>query len=98
MRQTKFLCEILTKFNMENSKVVRTPQDPRLKLTKSMCEGGCKHNEYMVGVLYRNAIGFFMYPMVGTSPNLAAVIEVVSQFAAYPCPTHWQALKRSSDT
>lgn len=61
MRQTKFACEILTKFNMENSKPVRTPQDLGLKLTKSMCEGGCKHSETMTGVPYRSAVGCLMY-------------------------------------
>ena len=32
--------------------------------------------------------------MVGTRPDLAAAVGVLSQFAADPCPTHWQALKR----
>ena len=39
MQQIQFASDILTKFIMENSKPVRTPQDPGLKLTKSMCEG-----------------------------------------------------------
>ena len=29
-----------------------------------------------------------------TRPDLAAAVGVLSQFAADPCPTHWQALKR----
>ena len=53
MRQTKFACDILSKLKMENSKPVRTPQDPELELTKLMCEGGCKHSKTMVGVPYR---------------------------------------------
>ena len=67
MRQTKFASDILTKFNMENSKPVRTPQDPGLKLTKSMCEGGYEHSKTMVGVPYRNAVGCLMYLMVGSA-------------------------------
>uniref|UniRef100_A0AAV1V1C5 Uncharacterized protein n=1 Tax=Peronospora matthiolae TaxID=2874970 RepID=A0AAV1V1C5_9STRA len=35
-----------------------------------------------------------MYIMVGTRPDLAVAVGVLSQFAADPCPTHWQALKR----
>ena len=35
-----------------------------------------------------------MYLMVDTRPDLAAAVGVLSQFAADPCPTHWQALKR----
>ena len=37
VRQTKFAADILEKFGMENSNPVKTPQDPGLKLTKSMC-------------------------------------------------------------
>ena len=57
MRQTKFLQSILTKFAMQDCKPVKTPQDPGLKLTKTMCEGGCKHDETMKGVPYRSAVG-----------------------------------------
>ncbi|KAG2758708.1 Retrovirus-related Pol polyprotein from transposon TNT 1-94 [Phytophthora cactorum] len=60
----------------------------------TMCEGGCKHDETMANVPYRNAVGCLMYLMVGTRPDLAAAVGVLSQFAADPCPTHWQALKR----
>jgi hypothetical protein len=94
MRQTKFLQSILTKFAMQDCKPVKTPQDPGLKLTKTMCEGGCKHDETMKGVPYRSAVGAIMYLMVGTRPDLAAAVGTLSQFAADPCPTHWQALKR----
>ncbi|GMF50652.1 unnamed protein product [Phytophthora lilii] len=41
IRQTKFAKDILEKFGMEKSNPVKTPQDPGLKLTKAMCEGGC---------------------------------------------------------
>ncbi|TMW61094.1 hypothetical protein Poli38472_014555 [Pythium oligandrum] len=94
MRQTKFVQSVLTKFGMQDCKPVKTPQDPGLKLTKSMCEGGCKHDETMKDVPYRNAVGALMYLMVGTRPDLAASVGTLSQFAADPCPTHWQALKR----
>ncbi|KAG2758561.1 hypothetical protein Pcac1_g29317 [Phytophthora cactorum] len=94
VRQTKFANDILEKFNMEKSNPVKTPQDPGLKLTKAMCEGGCKHDETMANVPYRNAVGCLMYLMVSTRPDLAAAVGVLSQFAADPCPTHWQALKR----
>uniref|UniRef100_A0AAV1T564 Polyprotein n=1 Tax=Peronospora matthiolae TaxID=2874970 RepID=A0AAV1T564_9STRA len=59
-----------------------------------MCVDGCKHEETMANVPFRNAVGCLMYLMVGTRPDLAAAVGVLSQFSADPCPTHWQALKR----
>ncbi|CEG46295.1 retrovirus-related gag-pol polyprotein [Plasmopara halstedii] len=94
MRQTKFADDILKEFSMENSNSVKTPQDTGLKLTKAMCEGGCKHEETMINVPYRNAVGCLMYLMVGIRPDLVAAVGVLGQFATDPCPTHWQALKR----
>ncbi|KAF1332493.1 hypothetical protein FI667_g3402, partial [Globisporangium splendens] len=94
MRQTKFVQSILSKFGMQDCKPVKTPQDPGLRLTKNMCEGGCKHDDTMKDVPYRSAVGAVMYLMVGTCPDLAAAVGTLSQFASDPCPTHWQALKR----
>ncbi|OWZ18480.1 RxLR effector protein [Phytophthora megakarya] len=94
VRQTKFANDIQGKFNMEKNNPVKTPQDPGLKLTKGMCEGGCKHDDTMANVPYRNAVGCLTNLMVGTRPDLAAAVGVLSQFAVDPCPTHWQALKR----
>ncbi len=94
LRQSKFAQTILTKFGMQDSKPVKTPQDPGLKLTKNMCEGGCHHDETMAGVPYRRAVGCLMYLMVGTRSDLAAAVGALSQFASDPCPTHWQTLKR----
>uniref|UniRef100_A0AAV1UWT9 Reverse transcriptase Ty1/copia-type domain-containing protein n=2 Tax=Peronospora matthiolae TaxID=2874970 RepID=A0AAV1UWT9_9STRA len=94
VQQTKFLKSVLTKFGMDNSKPVKTPQDPGLKLTKNMCEQECKHEDTMCNVPYRSAVGGIMYLMVATRPDLAAAVGSLSQFSSDPCPTHWQALKR----
>ena len=94
VRQTKFAADILEKFGMDNSNPVKIPQDPGLKLTKSMCEGGCNHEAIMAHAPYRNTVGCLMYLMVGTRPDLAASVGVLSQFASDPCLTHWQSLKR----
>ncbi|CEG39831.1 retrovirus-related gag-pol polyprotein [Plasmopara halstedii] len=80
--QTKFAHGILEKFKMAHCKTVHTPQDPGLKLTKIMCEGGCKHDETMAGVPYRNAVGCLMDLMVGTRPDLAAAVKELSQLCS----------------
>uniref|UniRef100_A0AAV1ULL7 CCHC-type domain-containing protein n=1 Tax=Peronospora matthiolae TaxID=2874970 RepID=A0AAV1ULL7_9STRA len=94
IRQSKFAKNILEKFGMEHSNPVKTSKETGLNLTRSMCEGGCKHKDMMANVPYRNAVGCLMYLMEGTRLDLAAAVGVISQFVADPCPTHWQALKR----
>uniref|UniRef100_A0AAV1U7S1 Reverse transcriptase Ty1/copia-type domain-containing protein n=1 Tax=Peronospora matthiolae TaxID=2874970 RepID=A0AAV1U7S1_9STRA len=94
VRQTKFLESVLTKFGMDNSKPVKTPQYTGLKLTKNMCDQECKHEDTMCNVPYRSAVGGVMYLMVATRPDLAVAVGSLSQFLFDPCPTHWQALKR----
>uniref|UniRef100_A0AAV1TC62 Reverse transcriptase Ty1/copia-type domain-containing protein n=1 Tax=Peronospora matthiolae TaxID=2874970 RepID=A0AAV1TC62_9STRA len=94
VQQTKFLKSVLTKFGMDNSKPVKTPQGPDLKLTKNMCDQECKHEDTMCIVPYRSSVGGIMYLMVATRPDLAAAVGSLSQFSSDTCPTHWQALKR----
>ena len=50
MRQTKFAKDILEKFGLLHINPVKSPQDPGLKLTKTICEGGCNHEEKMASV------------------------------------------------
>ena len=48
----------------------------------------------MKNVPYRSIVGALMYLMVGSRPDLATAVGTLSQYAADPCPTYWQALKR----
>lgn len=43
---------------------------------------------------YRQIVGSLMFLMIGTRPDIAAAVSIVSQFAANPTPTHVQAAKR----
>ena len=60
MRKNKFAKNILEKFGMLHSNPVKSPQGSGLKLTKTMYDGGCKHEETMANVPYRNSVGCIM--------------------------------------
>lgn len=43
---------------------------------------------------YQSAVGSLMYAMLGTRPDLAYAVSVVSRYASRPNNSHWQAVKR----
>jgi hypothetical protein len=47
----------------------------------------------MQGIPYKAAVGSLMYAM-GTRPDLAFVVSMVSQFMSRAGPSHWMAVKR----
>jgi hypothetical protein len=48
----------------------------------------------MKNVPYTPAVGAIMYAMLGTRPDIAYAVSVVSQFMHDPRPVHWKAVKR----
>jgi len=44
--------------------------------------------------LYQSAVGSLMYAMLGSRPDLAYSVGLVSQFNHCPKPEHWIAVKR----
>ena len=44
-------------------------------------------------VPYANAIGSLMYAMVGSRPNIAHLVSVLSRFIANPSSEHWNGIK-----
>ena len=43
---------------------------------------------------YQSAVGSLMYAMMGTRPDIAYAVSVVSRYAANPHDSHWTAVKR----
>ena len=43
---------------------------------------------------YQSAVGSLMYAMLGTRPDLAYAVSVVSRYSSNPTETHWKAVKR----
>ena len=48
----------------------------------------------MHDIPYREAVGSLMYAALGTCPDIAFVVQTVSQFSTKPGPAHWEAVKR----
>jgi hypothetical protein len=94
MSQEKYIGDILKRFNMEDCKPVGTPMDTSIKLTKDMEPQTEQEKLEMKKVPYRSAVGSLMYAMVGTRPDIAAAVGVVSRHLENPGQAHWAAVKR----
>ncbi len=79
---------------MSQSKPIGTLLDVNSKLLKLTEEEFQGIQEEMEGIPYKAAVGSLMYAMVGTWPDLAFLMSMVSQFMSRASPSHWMAIKR----
>ncbi|RAW21199.1 hypothetical protein PC110_g22358 [Phytophthora cactorum] len=94
IHQEKYATKVLDRFSHLDSHPVGTPTDGSLKLTQDMCPQIEADKAEMKAIPYREAVGSFMYLMMGTRPDLAYFLREVSQFLANPGQAHWNAVKR----
>ncbi len=94
MSQSKYIEEVLKRFNMEECKPIGTSLDVNSKLLKLMEEEFQGIEEEMQIIPYKAVVGSLMYAMVGTRPDLAFPVNMVSQFMSRAGPSHWMAMKR----
>jgi hypothetical protein len=94
MSQSKYIEEVLKRFNMEECKPIGTPLDVNSKLLKLTEEEFQNIEEEMQGIPYKVVVGSLMYAMVGTRSDLAFSISMVNQFMSKAGPSYWMAMKR----
>ena len=72
---------------MTECKPVATPLDPSIQLKIADASP-------VDQTLFQQIIGSLMYLMIGTRPDIAAAVSIISQFASNPTTLHHQAAKR----
>jgi hypothetical protein len=85
--QSKYIEEVLKRFNMEECKPIGTLLDVNSKLLKLTDEEFQGIEEEMQSIPYKAAVGSLMYAMVGTWPDLAFPVSMVSQFMSRAGPS-----------
>nr|GEV20403.1 zinc finger, CCHC-type [Tanacetum cinerariifolium] len=85
--QSRYIEKIHKKFNHEDCSPVRTPMDPVEKLKPNTGKPGDQ-------LEYSRAIGFLMYAMTSTRPDIAYVVGRLSRFTNNPSRQHWKAITR----
>ncbi|XP_019100815.1 PREDICTED: uncharacterized protein LOC109132841 [Camelina sativa] len=85
--QKKYIIDLLAKPNMLNSKPVTTPLSPHPPLTPTSGELFDNPAQYRIVVGSLQYLSFML-------PDLAFVVNRLSQFMHSPTVLHWQAAKR----
>jgi Reverse transcriptase (RNA-dependent DNA polymerase) len=92
LSQTAYLEKVLRDFNMANcNNKVTTPMETSSRLMPA--EPGYQADP-VFRKNYQSAVGSLMYAMLGTRPDLAYAVSVISRFSANPTDAHWSAVKR----
>lgn len=85
--QRRYAREVLTKFGMHNSNLVKNPIVPGTVLSKD--EAG----EEVDSTLFKQLVGSLLYLSV-TRPDLMYGVSLISRYMARPRLSHWLAAKR----
>eukprot|EP00253_Pinus_taeda_P035611 PITA_35611 len=87
LSQSKYACDILRHFHMEDCKPAPSPFQSGVKLSVS-----CPSPE-VDATLYRQLVGKLLY-LTHTHPDLSFVVGLVARFMQNPRENHWKATKR----
>ena len=91
--QTAYITEVLTRFNMNECRAIKTPADCTVSLSKDMSPAK-KDEDEMKSVPYMEVVGSLMYASTVTRPDISFATGKVAQFFSNPGPDHWKAAKR----
>lgn len=94
INQSKYINEILCRFNMSECNPVSTPLDTNQKLTAEMSPKNPVEQREMRDIPYQQAVGSLLYAAHGTRPDIAFAVSLVSRFNNNPGKPHWNAVKR----
>jgi hypothetical protein len=91
LSQKAYIQKVLSDFQMLNCNPETTPMSSTAQLQKA--EDG-----YTASVdfcsQYQSAVGSLLYVMMGTRPDIAYAVGIVSRFSHNPTKSHWHAVQR----
>ena len=95
LRQTKYIDEILERFNLVDSYPNPIPALPKTYFPKaSTIPISEEESARLARTPYRQAVGSLLYVMVCTRPDIAYAVQAVSQHVTNFRHVHWEAVKR----
>ena len=85
VNQTRYITDVISCFDFINSRPISTPIPVNFKLPQLNSPEIDAHQ-------YQSRIGSIMYAMLGTCPDIAYVVGILSQFSANPGKKHLEAI------
>jgi hypothetical protein len=89
LSQRGYIEQVIKDFGFWNAKIKPTP------MTQNQLREADKEYEADSAFrgTYQSAVGSLMYAMLGTRPDIAYTVAVLSRYCANPLPEHWTAVK-----
>ncbi|XP_059217634.1 uncharacterized protein LOC131994774 [Stomoxys calcitrans] len=92
--QSKYINDVLYRFEMNECNPISTPIDTNQKLSVSMCPKNENERREMSKVPYMQAIGSLLYAAQVSRPDITYAVNILSRFSTNPGRAHWEAVKR----
>lgn len=93
LSQWSYIDASLHWFGLEDIKPVSTPMDPAIHLTSNQLPKSTTEIACMTKIPYQEAIGILIYAALGTRPDIAYTVQVLSKFSKDSGEAHWEAVK-----
>lgn len=91
LSQETYIKKILWSSRMQDCKPVSTPMEANNRLEKA--KPGYKATPKF-RTKYQSIVGSLMYAMLGTRPDIAFAVSIVSRYGSNPTPAHYGVVKR----
>jgi hypothetical protein len=89
--QGAYILDVLTRFDMQDSRPVSTPMEAKLKLEPATA---ATELDATGKTRYQSAVGALLHAARATRPDISFAVTALSQFCKGPTEAHWQAVKR----
>ena len=71
---------MLERYHMQDNKLMDTPVDKSLSLSRDMCPKTPEEKEKMSKVPYASVVGSLMYAIMCTRPDICCAVGLVSRY------------------
>ena len=95
LSQAAYIDLVVKRFNLVSAPPLKVPIDPNAQISTAQSPVTEEQLNDMRNVPYREAVGSLMYAAIGTRPDIAFAVTLLSQYLQNPGRAHWEQAKRA---